>query len=68
MIELVFTACLLSGDSVCTERKLTYVENISPMMCMMHAQPELAKWNEGFPKWQVKRWSCKMVDFTVVDL
>ena len=68
MIELVFTVCLATSADTCQEKRLTYAENISPRVCMMMAQPELAKWSVGNPKWQIKRWHCKTVDFATVDL
>ncbi len=29
------------------------------MQCLMRAQPEIAKWAEAHPKWNVKRWTCR---------
>ncbi len=68
MIELLFTVCLFANEDICEERKLTFVENMSPMACMMGAQPELAKWSESHPKWRIGKWKCKMVDTQVVDI
>lgn len=59
MIELVFTACLASSPAVCEERSLTFID-VSPMTCMMGAQPQLAKWVESHPKWKVSGWKCRM--------
>ena len=61
MIELVFTACLIASPEKCEDKHLTFAGNISPMACMMGAQPELAKWNEGHPKWRVGKWKCRSV-------
>lgn len=67
MIELVFTACLLAAPERCGERRLTFTDAPSPMACMMNSQVELAKWSAAYPKWQVKRWKCQLVDFASTD-
>ena len=61
MIELVFTACLLASPEKCESRHLTFAENISPMQCLMGAQPELAKWTAANPKWRIARFKCQTV-------
>lgn len=61
MIELVFTACLITTPQTCEDRHLTFAENLNPMQCLRSAQPELAKWNEANPKWQISRWKCRTV-------
>lgn len=61
MIELIFTACLVTSPERCEERNLTFMEPLSPMQCLMGAQPELAKWSEAHPKWQIGRWKCQSV-------
>lgn len=61
MIELVFTACLIASPDKCEDKHLTFAENISPMACLMGAQPQLARWNEANPKWRIGRWKCRHV-------
>lgn len=61
MIELVFTACLISSPTQCEDKHLTFAENMNPLQCLMGAQPELAKWNEAHPKWQINKWKCRSV-------
>ena len=61
MIELVFVACLSTSPDVCRERNLTFMESITPMACLLRAQPELARWTETHPKWRVARWKCQDV-------
>ncbi len=60
MIELIFVVCLSASPTDCEERSLLYTD-ISPMACLMGAQPELAKWTETHPRWQIERWRCAMV-------
>ncbi|MGC9418173.1 hypothetical protein [Rhodovulum marinum] len=64
MIELVFVACLgmaQDAQGACEERSLIYTD-ITPMTCMMGAQPELAKWVETHPNWTVSRWKCRYLN------
>jgi hypothetical protein len=58
MIELLFVACLSTAPDRCEERSLLYLD-ISPLTCMIRAQPELAKWTETHPAFTVTRWSCR---------
>ena len=60
MIELVFVACLVSAPTECQEQSLLDTD-ISPMTCMMAAQPQLAQWAEQHPTYTVGRWSCRFV-------
>ncbi|WP_245841024.1 hypothetical protein [Puniceibacterium sediminis] len=41
--------------------------DITPMTCMMGAQPELAKWANEHPNWQVARWKCQMLRSAEVE-
>ena len=61
MIELLFVVCLSTDPTACEERSLLYTD-VSPMACAMGAQPELAKWAEGHPKFRIAKWRCRMVD------
>ncbi|MEO0359938.1 MAG: hypothetical protein AAF322_02460 [Pseudomonadota bacterium] len=60
MIELLFIACLTSAPADCQERRLTFVD-VTPMACMMGAQPELAKWSQSHPGHSIKSWRCQFV-------
>jgi hypothetical protein len=42
--------------------------DVTPMTCMIGAQPELAKWVEEHPNWKVSRWSCRYVDRSQMDI
>ena len=51
MLELMVSVCLISDPARCKDVALTYsAENLTPMQCMMGAQPEIAKWIEAHPK------------------
>lgn len=63
MIELFFIACLASAPDVCEERTIAFVEPLTPLACMMGAQPRLAQWSLAHPKWQVARWRCQPVGY-----
>lgn len=58
MIELLFTACLSAAPQECEERSMVFVD-VSPMQCMIGAQPELAKWQSTHPLFQVTEWKCQ---------
>ncbi|WP_425102333.1 hypothetical protein [Tropicibacter sp. S64] len=60
MVELLFVACLAGGVEDCRERSLVFTD-VSPMMCMMGAQPELAKWVAGHPNYTIQSWKCRGV-------
>lgn len=59
MIELLFVACLNANPGVCEERSMLYTD-VSPMACVMGAQPELAKWTESHARWHISQWRCRM--------
>ena len=60
MLELLVSVCLMDNPERCKDVSLAYVEEqLTPMQCMMGAQSEIAKWIEGHPNWQVKRWTCQ---------
>ncbi|MGA7116871.1 MAG: hypothetical protein WBY12_06725 [Hyphomicrobium sp.] len=59
MLELMVSVCLISDPARCKDVALTYsAENLTPMQCMMGAQPEIAKWIEAHPKWALRKWTC----------
>lgn len=60
MIELVLLACLVDSPDRCKDVALTYsADAVTPMQCLMGAQPHIAQWSETHPNWQVRRWSCQ---------
>jgi hypothetical protein len=60
MLELMVSVCLINDPARCKEVSLTYsAESLTPMQCMMGAQPEIAKWIEAHPKWALKKWTCQ---------
>lgn len=67
MIELLFVACLASSDGQdCREQSLIFTD-ITPMMCMMGAQPQLARWAATHPDHTIKSWKCRAVTFTEME-
>jgi hypothetical protein len=60
MIELVLLACLADKPNDCRDFSLA-VENVTPMACMMKAQPEAAKWVQTHPGWTVAKLTCGRV-------
>lgn len=62
MIELLFVACLSTAPDQCQERSLIFTD-VTPMQCLMGAQPELAKWVAGHPNQEIKTWRCKAVSY-----
>jgi hypothetical protein len=67
MIELLFLACLSASPASCEERSLLYTD-VTPMTCMLGAQPELARWAESNPRWIVGRWKCRYVNIAEQDV
>lgn len=66
MIELLFVACLSTAPDECRERSLLFTD-VSPMQCLMGAQPELAKWTASHPNQEIKSWRCRTVSFAERD-
>lgn len=58
MIALVFVVCMQSSPTVCQEQNLLFAETITPMTCLMQAQPRLAEWSNTHPGWRVASWRC----------
>ncbi len=60
MLELLVSVCLISDPARCKDVSLVYSdEGLTPMQCMMGAQPEIAKWVESHPQWALKKWTCQ---------
>ncbi|MHA6346005.1 hypothetical protein [Roseivivax sp. CAU 1761] len=67
MIELLFVACLSTAPNECREQSMLYTD-ISPMACLMGAQPELAKWATQNPGYSIARYQCRFVDTARHDI
>lgn len=66
MVELLFVTCMAmspSSPETCREHSLVFTD-VSPMTCMMGAQPQLAKWALDHPGQRILRWSCRAVDLS----
>jgi hypothetical protein len=60
MIELLLGVCLTANPTTCKNVSLVYsAESLTPMQCVMRAQPEIAKWIGTHPGWALKRWTCR---------
>jgi len=60
VIELLVAVCLVSNPATCKDVSLIYAaEALTPMQCVLRAEPEIAKWIGEHPGWQTKRFSCR---------
>lgn len=59
MIKLVFLVCLAGSPDTCEEREIPIHETVTPMRCLMGAQPTLAEWRATHPGWRVASWRCE---------
>lgn len=59
MISLIISACLVTAPWECKDFQETFIEeHLTPMRCVMQAMPELAKWKEGHPGWEITKYKC----------
>ena len=59
MIELVISACLITGPD-CRNFALHFdAREVSMMTCALHGQTVIARWQEDHPDWSVERWTCR---------
>lgn len=56
MIELIFVACLSAIPTTCERRAMQFTD-VTVMTCTFGAQPELARWVNEHPGWQIRRWT-----------
>jgi hypothetical protein len=60
VIELLLAVCRIDNPATCKNVSLTYsAEALTPMQCMMRAEPEIAKWITEHPGWQTRRFTCR---------
>ena len=59
ILELAFVVCSTTSPIHCEEKSLLFTDEISVFACTMGAMPQLAKWIEEHPKWQIKKWKCR---------
>ncbi|WP_410219206.1 hypothetical protein [Paracoccus sp. (in: a-proteobacteria)] len=68
MIELLISACAFSAQLAeplpqCRDFSLLFdAHEVSIMTCMVHGQPQVAKWKETHPDWRIERWQCRPRD------
>jgi hypothetical protein len=69
MIELVFSACLAAAPQECKDVHLTFAEtSVSPVMCALIGQVEMAKWRERNPDFRVGRFKCTPSRFAGIEI
>ncbi|MEM8958418.1 MAG: hypothetical protein AAGC86_11450 [Pseudomonadota bacterium] len=66
MVELLFVACLSGAPEECRERSMLF-SDVTPIQCLMGAQPQLAKWVETHPNFTIQSWRCRTVSFAERD-
>jgi hypothetical protein len=60
LIEMLVAVCLIDCPTKCRDVRLTYArEALTPLQCLMQAQPEIANWIREHPRWKVKRFTCR---------
>ncbi|TGN34709.1 hypothetical protein E4L95_23585 [Paracoccus liaowanqingii] len=68
MIELLISACTLSAQLAsppqqCRDFSLLFdAREVSMLTCMTLGQPQVARWKEAHPQWNVRRWQCRTQD------
>ncbi|MEM1298635.1 MAG: hypothetical protein AAGH68_05085 [Pseudomonadota bacterium] len=67
MIELLFVVCTAWDPTQCENRALQFQDTVTPLACLMGAQPQLAQWQLSHPKWRIKSWRCQSVQFAGRD-
>ena len=59
MIELVLTVCAMAEPATCRDQRVQFEADLTPLQCMMNAQPTIARWGTEHPRWFVQRWKCR---------
>ena len=60
MIEVVAMVCFIQDPNKCKDVHLSFAaESVTPQQCMMYGQMELAKWTEGNPNWQIRKFTLR---------
>jgi len=58
MLLLIMTVCSLSDPNRCGEARMQFSSEVTPMQCLMQAQPYMAQWVEEHPGRRVASWRC----------
>lgn len=58
MIALAFVACFATAPFHCQPVSLTFADNgdgrpVTPMVCLMRGQIEIAHWSSDHPGWRI---------------
>lgn len=66
MFEILVSVCFIAEPQRCRDVRLDFVaDNVTPRQCLTLGEIEIAKWIDGHPNWQVKRWSWPHVPVSV---
>ena len=58
MLQLAILACLVSSPKDCTVAYLTAPQPLSARQCLMRGMPQIARWGDAHPDYQVKKFRC----------
>ena len=60
MIELVLVFCLSADGARCVENRPVLDAVLSPMGCMVAAQPMAADFLQSHPAYRLRSWRCEI--------
>jgi hypothetical protein len=58
VLEIVFTVCAIGNANMCEDKHIAVEQQLSPIACVMQAQPTMAQWAAENPNWTIQRWRC----------
>lgn len=60
MIQLVLVYCLMSDNAACVEKRPMAEEPMTPMACMVEAQPMASDFLRSHPRYHLASWRCEI--------
>ncbi len=60
MVQLVLVYCLMADAKSCVERRPVSEFPLTPMACMVNAQPEAANYLREHPAYQLTSFRCEI--------
>lgn len=61
MLELTALVCFIAQPAHCKDVSLNVSDTLTPLQCLMLAEPEGAKWVEKNPGWRIAKLTCGRV-------
>ena len=58
IIQLVVAVCLNTNPNVCSEERISFLEQTTQTACTMRAMPYLAQWAGDHPQYKIMGWKC----------